>query len=158
MHDKKDVPQPASDEEWARVRKEFVDRATNVTGRGRAISQAPTQPQLLSILPDEAPKWVNQPLTAEATSDRGSGGKLRTARAAEDKAVIELRKKIDDLALSSSQTIGQAAKQNKSLSDAVDQALQRAKPYKVDYRGDGSVSVKVMLDARDLWNALESGE
>jgi hypothetical protein len=158
MHDKKDVPQPASDEEWARVRKEFVDRATNVTGRGRAISQAPTQPRLLSILPDEAPKWVNQPLTAEATSDRGSGGKLRTARAAEDKAVIELRKKIDDLALSSSQTIGQAAKQNKSLSDAVDQALQRAKPYKVDYRGDGSVSVKVMLDARDLWNALESGE
>jgi hypothetical protein len=158
MHDKKDVAQPASDEEWARVRKEFVDRATNVTGRGRAVLEAPTQPQLLSILPDEAPKWVNQPLTAEATAEHGNRGKLLTARAAEDKAKGELRKKIDDLALSSSQTIGQASKQSKALGEAVDQALQHAKPYKVDYRGDGSVSVKVMLDARDLWNSLEAGE
>jgi hypothetical protein len=158
LHDKKDVPQPGSDEDWSRVRKEFVDRATNVTGRGRAVSHAPTQPQLLSILPDEAPKWVNQPLTAEATSERASGGKLRTARAAEDKAIVELRKKIDDLALSSSQTVGQASKQSKSLDEAIDQALQHAKPYKVDYRGDGSVSVKVMLDARDLWNSLQTGE
>jgi hypothetical protein len=159
MHDKKDVPQPASDEEWARVRKEFVDRAANVTGRGRAVSPSPTQPQLLAVLPDEAPKWINQPLTAEATtSDRSNGGKLRTARAAEDKAIGELRKKIADLPLSSSQTIGGATKQNKALGDAIDQALQRAKPYHVDYRGDGSVSVKVMLDARDLWNALQSGD
>jgi hypothetical protein len=158
LHDKKAVPQPASDEDWLRVRKEFVDRATNVTGRGRAVSQAPTQPQLLAILPDEAPKWINQPLTAEATSDRASGGKLRTARAAEDKAITELRKKIDALPLTSSQTIGAVTKQNKSLGDAIDQALQHAKPYKVDYRGDGSVSVKVMLDARDLWDALQSGQ
>jgi hypothetical protein len=159
LHDKKNVAQPASDEEWARVRKEFVDRPTNVTGRGRAVSEAASKPQLLSILPDEAPKWVTQPLTAEATADRGNGGKLRTARSAEDKAVAELRKKIDDLALSSSQTIGQAAKANKPLDTAVDQALlQHAKPYKVDYRSDGSVSVKVMLDARDLWNAMQNGE
>jgi hypothetical protein len=129
-----------------------------VTGRGRAVSQAPTQPQLLSVLPDEAPKWVNQPLTAEAASDRAGGGKLRTARAAEDKAIGELRKKIDGLALSSDRTIGQATKQNKGLSDAVDLALQRAKPYKVDYRADGSVSVKVTLDARDLWGALQNSE
>ena len=123
------------------LRKEFVDRATNVTGRGKAVPQAPTEPQLLSALPDKVPKWVNQPLTAEAISDRASGGKLRTARAAEDKAIGELRKKINDLALSSEQTIGQASKQSKALNDAIDQALQHAKPYKVDYRSDGSASV-----------------
>lgn len=158
LHDKKNVPQPASDEEWARVRKEFVDRPTNVTGRGRAVSEAASKPQLLSVLPDEAPKWVSQPLTAEATAEHANGGKLRTARAAEEKAKEELRKKIDALYLTASQTIGDAAKQNKPLDSALDQALERAKPYKVDYRSDGSVNVKVILDGRDLWNAMQNGD
>jgi hypothetical protein len=158
LHGRKDVAQPASDEAWSQVRKQFVDRATNVTGRGRAVSQSSSQPQGLAMVPEAAPKWVSQSLQAEAAADRTSGGKLRTARAAENKAIDELRKTIDELPLSGSQTIGQAARHNKQIDEAVSQALQRAKPFKVDYHENGSVTVKVNLDPRDLWNALQQSE
>ncbi|MEO7155945.1 MAG: hypothetical protein ABI039_00200 [Vicinamibacterales bacterium] len=158
LHDRKEVAQPPNDEAWSSVRKVFVDRANNVTGRSKAISQSASQPQGLPLLPARAPGWASQPQTAEATADAQAGGKLRTARAAEAKAVAKLRKAIEELRLSSSQTISQAEKQSKALQAAVDQALQQAKPYKVDYRGDGSVNVRVMLEGRDLWDSLQQAE
>jgi hypothetical protein len=65
----------------------------------------------------------------------------------------ELRKQIDGLAIGST-TLGEAAKQNAGIERALGQAMSRARTYKIDYLPDGSVNVKVSLDARDLWDEL----
>jgi hypothetical protein len=51
-------------------------------------------------------------------------------------------------------SIGEAAKQDPRIADAVDRVLLRARIYKVEYRADGSVMVRMMIDSRDLWYEL----
>jgi hypothetical protein len=51
-------------------------------------------------------------------------------------------------------TLGEAATRSPAVAAAIDSVLRKAKPYKVDFLADGSVAVKMILDPRDLWDAL----
>jgi hypothetical protein len=87
---------------------------------------------------------------AEGTAE-ARDTKLKTARVAETAAEDALRKIVDALPLTPTMTIGDAAKKSTAIANAVDHCLAGARPYKVDYRTDGSVSVKSSMNPRELW-------
>jgi hypothetical protein len=68
--------------------------------------------------------------------------------------VAEFRFQFGQLPLDGAMTVGQAARQDPAVERAVEQAVRRAKVYKIDYRADGGANIKVSLDARDLWDEL----
>jgi hypothetical protein len=90
---------------------------------------------------------------AEGTAD-SRGSKLKTARVAESAAVDALRDAIYALPLNGTMTIGDAVKKSPTIAQAVDRCLAGARPYKVDYRADGSVSVKSSMNPRELWEEI----
>jgi hypothetical protein len=81
----------------------------------------------------------------------GRDSKLKTARVAEANAEDVLRKMVYALPLTTTMTIGDAAKKSTAIANAVDHCLAGARPYKVDYRADGSVLVKSSMNPRELW-------
>ena len=101
-----------------------------------------------------APAWVDQQIDADgAGSPRGS--RLKAARAAEADAQAKLRAKVDALSMpAGGATIGDTAKQDSRVNDAVARAISRARPAKVDYPPDGSARVHVTLDLRDVWEEI----
>jgi hypothetical protein len=125
-------------------------------GRATASAAPPTTAAPTIELPNQPPAWTEQPLMAEGTAD-ARGSKLKTARVAESAAVEALRVTINALPLTSSITIGDAAKRSPAIAQAVERCLADARPYKVDYRADGSVLVKSSLNPRELWAEI-SGE
>jgi hypothetical protein len=62
-----------------------------------------------------------------------------------------LRDTIGTLPIKRDLTIDQAIKQDPRIGEAVNRALLRARVYKVDYRADGSVVVRMSIDSRELW-------
>ncbi len=122
---------------------------------GTASVNLPQKPEVAAVanpIPDQPPQWIEHALNTQA-SESYKGSQLKTARLAENGAMDLLRAKIDKLELSST-TIGDAAKQNPAVERAVEQAMGRAHAYKIEYLPDGSASVKVTLDPRDLWESL----
>jgi hypothetical protein len=113
----------------------------------------PAEPVAPANIPSQPPTWINQALNSESTA-AFQGSRLKTARQAENDAIDALRVKVDALPLASS-TIGQAAHHDPAVERAVLQSLDRARAYRIDYLPDGSVKVKVSLDPRDLWQALQ---
>jgi hypothetical protein len=83
----------------------------------------------------------------------GSGvNRLKAARAAEDVALAQLRKKIDALSLGDS-TVGQAAKADPRIERAVAGVVRRAPTSRVQYGAD-SANVRVSLDLGLLWREI----
>jgi hypothetical protein len=126
-------------------------------GRAAASASAPTTAVVVIDIPAQPPSWTEQPLMAEGTAD-ARGSKLKTARIAESAAVDALRVTIDALPLNSRMTIGDAVKKSPTIARAVDRCLSEARPYKVDYRADGSVSVKSSMNPRELWAEISERE
>ena len=120
------------------------------SGRAAASAAAPTTAVFAIDLPNQPPAWTEQTLMGEGTAE-ARGSKLKTARVAEAAAVDALRTTVDALPLTSTLTIGDAVKKSPSIAKAVDRCLDRARPYKVDYRADGSVLVKSSMNPRELW-------
>jgi hypothetical protein len=56
--------------------------------------------------------------------------------------------------LSEGVTLGEAMERDANVRRAVDRALLRARAFKVDYDADGSVTLKMALDPRELWSDL----
>jgi len=119
-------------------------------GRAAASASAPTTTFFSVALPNQPPGWTEQPLMAEGTAE-ARDTKLKTARVAETAAEDALRKIVDALPLTPTMTIGDAARKSTAIANAVDHCLAGARPYKVDYRADGSVSVKSSMNPRELW-------
>jgi hypothetical protein len=128
----------------------FAQLPSVSVGRAAASASGPTTAVFAVELPSQPPPWTEQPLMAEGAAD-ARGSKLKTARVAESAAVDALRDTIDALPLTSTMTIGDAAKKSPAIKQAVERCLSRARPYHVDYRADGSVSVKSGMNARELW-------
>jgi hypothetical protein len=61
------------------------------------------------------------------------------------------------LTLPSGGTIGQSEKTDPRIAQAVDRALRHVEVAKVIYDPDGSVSVRVVLEAQQVWNELLDG-
>jgi protein-disulfide isomerase len=129
-------------------------------GGGGAVAggagAAPVAVQHAAVnVPGAAPDWVERQMEAEGTGT-AKGSQLKAARAAEADATNKLRAKLDPLQLTSGQTIAQAVAADKTLENALDRALVKARTTNVEYHGLDSATAKVQLDLRDVWREIES--
>lgn len=150
-----------ADVDWGRVR----DRVAGAIGtgvgvakvadgrlQGGAVDQGATAAAAQVRLPAQPPEWVWKQLDADARAG-GGGSALKCARAAEGAAVEKLRAQVNGLSLGD-MTVGEAGKRDGRIADAVSRGLARARVYKSDYHADGTVTVYVSLDLRDVWEEL----
>jgi hypothetical protein len=151
----KQVALPPGEAGWKRLQEQVELRMAAPEGQSVVASAAPATAHGNVAIPETPPSWVGESLDAEGTS-RSIGILLRTARAAEAKADERLAGKVNDLPLGQSLTLGQAARQDPRIAEAVSRALERAKPFKVDYDYPeaGAVRVNVTLDLADVWHEL----
>lgn len=128
-----------------------------VVGRASVASsaEAPTLMRGPAVVFRGMPAWASgDAITAEASATSVNGSRLRTARAAEQKASEALQKKVLELKLDGTTTINQAGDKDARIADAVTRAIGRARTYQVDYNPDGSATVRLSLDPNDLIDEL----
>ncbi|MBC8105041.1 MAG: hypothetical protein H7Z14_00500 [Anaerolineae bacterium] len=106
-----------------------------------------------NLVPAQPPRWVFDQIDASGSA-KFRNSPLHTKQDAEDSATDAIRSKLLAMKLSEGLTLGEAADRDPAIRAAVDRALSRARTFKVDYDSDGSVSVKMMLDPRELWTDL----
>lgn len=144
----------AQEADWARIRKELAGRMVAAVGRGRVeVQPQAVRPAAPLLLPDGAPQWVERQVSAEGTA-KVSGSRLRAARSAEQKAIEQLEAQVQALPLTAKQTVGEAAKVDANLRQRLSLVLALARTDRVDYAEDGTVSVRVSMELRDVWEAL----
>jgi hypothetical protein len=141
--------------DWKSVNEQIDVLPASVVGSGAAYVAGPGTTLPSIVLPLQSPDWVDRQLQAEASAS-GGGSRLKVGHSAEADAVGKLRDQFLQLHLDSSITLGDAARSDPQLNQAVDRALQHAHTYRVDYRADGSVKVQMTLDLRDAWDALRA--
>jgi hypothetical protein len=161
LEGQKAVSLPQSDEEWERVRKDFLAAFQPAQGRATAKIEPKDSPipRGKGFLPTQrlAPNWVGDDVVVEGTATAtgtSAAAKLKARQKAEADAREDLRKRIESLRFDDDTTIGQAAKQDPRLEAAVRRAIDRTRPSKTDYRADGTVVVHFVHDLRDLWDEL----
>jgi hypothetical protein len=149
------VPAPRDDAGWARLRDEVVRRIERVVGRGFVPRReaAAAAPVAQVAIPRDPPAWANGQITAVGEAAAG-GPRLLVARSAESKAIGNLRTRIEKYPLTDTLTVGDAARQDPRLAEALDRGLARARTQKVDYGTAGAVTVRIGLDLRDVWYEL----
>jgi hypothetical protein len=158
----KDVPLPPDEREWGRVKDDFERRMVTPIGRavvpmdggaGEAVIAAPKP----LALPSHTPAWAHRRLEATG-SGMTRGSKLMAARDGEAAAEAKLRRQIEELELTPTQTVGQAAKADPRVERAINRALARTRIAKADYHADDSAEVSVYLDLGDFWQELRDAE
>jgi hypothetical protein len=150
----KNLPLPADEETWGRLRDRMLQQLAPAEGVGRLPDEKGIPSHPATMVLSTPPDWVDRQLDAEGNA-QPAGSKLRAARNAEIDARAKLEAQIQNLKLTDQQTLEQAAKQNPLIRDAVVRALRRARIYKSDYFADGSVTVRMSMDLRDLWEELQ---
>lgn len=151
------VPTPTTEAQWNHLRDEVTQRVARAVGRSyvpqnlRPATSAPIAAARVA-LPDRAPEWVFDTLDVEGSA-AGSGRSLKTARLAEDDAVNKLRGQLYGFRFNEHQTLGDAAKKDPRVEDAVSRSLLRAHTYRLARRDDG-VTVRMTFDPRELWDEL----
>lgn len=150
----KDVTVPTSQAGWDWLEGQVTARAAPAMGVG--VAQPGNQPAVAAgvAVPLQPPAWANQLAQAEATSPARPPNQLKTARAAEAMAMEKLRRQIEALPLDSKTTLGQAARHDPRIEQAILHAMKHARPYQVDYGDKGAVTVYVGLNLADLWSQL----
>lgn len=143
------------DEALSRLRNEFSTRTADATGRAKVGAAAPPERPTAFILPTQPPAWVFQSLDVEAVAAR-SDSPLRTKSMAERSATESFRAKVGALRLDQNITLEDAMRSDPRLAEAVNRILLRARVHKVEYRADGGVMVRMMIDARELWQELQN--
>lgn len=106
-----------------------------------------------AVIPTRPPEWVKQMLESTGTA-AGGESRLKAARLAEDAALDQLQKQIESLPLTNDLTVGAYAGQNADAGHMIQDLMRRARVSKISYLPDGSASVRVVFDPRDLWDAL----
>jgi hypothetical protein len=154
---------PADETARARLRAEFDRRFASTDALGgayvtefgeAAAPRAPAAPEPVA-LPAQPPEWVRGQLDGEGGAASGTS-RLRAQQTAQIRALAALRTKIGQLPLNDELTIDQAMKLDPRIAQAVENALVRARVYKVDFREDGSVRARLSMEAADLWDELTS--
>lgn len=134
-----------------RLRIQIGGKLNTVTGRAKAGDAVQSRATL--TLPSTPPEWTRESITIAGTS-KARGSRLMTARNAEDLALASLRNTLESLPLNGSRSVGEWAKQDSSVRRVLDDMMIRAKVTKIDYAPDGSATVRLTLDPRDLWDEL----
>jgi hypothetical protein len=140
---------------WGRLKEQFVSKFTPSEGRAAvaaAVTTGPAPAAQLAAIPLDPPRWANQSLEASGESDVAG---LKGARAAETKALEDLRRQIAGLQLSGATTIGEAARNDPRVARALDEALRQAKVSRITYQPD-HVNVRLGLDLEQLWQLLSA--
>ncbi|MEO6437310.1 MAG: hypothetical protein ABIP55_16325 [Tepidisphaeraceae bacterium] len=145
---------PVNDAVWAKAREAFVARLAPMSCRGSARAGAGKSRPSTVELPRSPPQWIDRHLDAHGTSP-ARGSHLKAARAAEADATENLRAQLDPLALTAGLTVGDAARQDKQIADAIDRALVGARTTRVEYVDGGGARVTVSLPLRNLWDELQ---
>jgi hypothetical protein len=174
----REISLPRNEGEWGEVKDQFRRRMAAPVGRGSPPEEraadvgrgdgwgpgfAPRRAFGLRpdrrgddgiVIPGRPPEWVGRQVDADGTagSDRG---RLHAARNAEADAEKALRKLVEDLPLSRDLTVGQAAKNDRRVGRALDEALGRARIGQTKYHEDGTATVRLYLELEDVWYALE---
>lgn len=152
-----DVRLPQDEAGLTRLRTEFVQRMASPDGRATVSRPAGNAAPGQSLeLPPQPPDWITRQLDADGAT-RPAGKPLATQRVAQDRAMDSLRSQIGKLALTDELTIDQASKIDPRIDEAVNRALVRARVFKVEYDSDGSVHVRMTLDARVVWDEIANG-
>jgi hypothetical protein len=142
---------PQTDADWNRLRNDLYAALGEPVGTGYAMpQQAPPAPEARAV--NELPAWVRQQIDATGQSPPVKSA-LLTARAAERNAQADLRKQVEALVIDKD-TLGKLAESDPRVAQAIDRAMIRARLYKTDYLGDGSVAVKVSLELKYVWEEL----
>jgi hypothetical protein len=164
-----DLGFPRDEKSLSELRRQIVHRVEPTTGG--AVAEAPAgggaanDPGRKNVVPPrdpgrgaveiprEAPRWTREQLDVHASS-KPLEGRLKTARAAEKVAREQLRRQIDDLPLTRSMTLGEAARRDSRINDAIDGVVKRARTRKTNYLSDGGAEVYFTLDLRDVWYGI----
>lgn len=157
-----EVPAPRDEAEWQRLRDDVVRRLRSPVGGRSTVTidrRVELRPRVRVALPQQPPKWAGQDLNADGQAAAGAaaGGRLRLSHQARGEAIKDLRRQIEALPLGEGRTLGEAAAEDPEIAAAIDRSLLRARPHKVDWGDNGkSVSVRVGLDLRHLWQELHA--
>lgn len=164
VDDREDLPFPGDEEARRELRARVLRRVEPAVGRARAKGELDgggggAQPASdAASIPADPPRWVVRHADAKGAASPPVAGnsRLKTARAAEKAARRELSRQIDGLPLSRDLTLGDAARRDGRLRDAIVRTLRRAKVSKVNYLAGGSAEVSISLDLRELWYELDT--
>jgi hypothetical protein len=104
-------------------------------------------------MPSHAPEWATGEIDIKASADGALKDRLRTARIAETDAITVLRQRVQALPLDHS-TIGELAKKDPQIDQAITRTLSRLPPAKAEYGANGRASVHVHLTLDQLWAEL----
>jgi len=153
-----DFPQPTA-AQWQQVRQEVARRLVPASGVGHVaagvtLEQTATTRGLF-VIPDQPPEWIGRQMEAEGVI-HAQGSQLKGARAAEHRAIRQLTELVNNLPLTPERTLGDAARNDPAVAQAITQALRHAHTDRAEYRADGGVSVRMSLDLRDLWQELDA--
>jgi hypothetical protein len=160
--DRKDLGFPTEPDARDRLRLDVIRRVEPTVGRGfakghaggvRANGAAPVQRAMMAA---DIPRWIGEQRDGNGSSPRVAGGPLKARLAAENAARADLRGKLERLKLSDNRTLGEAAKADPHVRDAIDRAVNGARARKVKYLSDGGAEVIYSLDLRDLWYQLDA--
>jgi hypothetical protein len=154
--DRKDLGFPTDADARDRLRMDVIRRIEPTVGRAFAKGHNPGAAAPPAPEPMEIPRWIGEQRDGKGTSPRVAGGQLKARLAAENAARADLRKQIGDLPLSRKLTLGEAARHDPRIREAVDKALNGARARKVKYLSDGGAEVTFSLELRDLWNQLDA--
>jgi hypothetical protein len=152
---------PTNPDGWEHLRQEVLHDAAPAIGRSVAIPDKAAPPPATGAapargLPRMPPAWVNQQIEADGAAQGAQRDLLKTARAAEEKALADLRSRIDQLPVADT-TLGKLAQQDERLQQAIKRTLRRTPATKVHYDPPrGAASVHVVLSLEQLWRELDA--
>jgi hypothetical protein len=143
--------------DWPKVTTQIESLPGSFAGTATAVIE-PVASNLPTIaLPLTPPEWVDQELDAEGTASSG-GSRLKVGLVAQTSAEENIRGQLLQLHIDANTTLGEAAKSDPHLSQAIDKAMKHTRAGRVDYFADGSVRVRISLNLRDAWDELRAGE
>jgi hypothetical protein len=154
----KDFPQPTA-AQWQRVREAVAGRVGPAVGVGHVMA-GPAAPRMATtqaadLIPDQPPEWVGRQIEADGVI-KAEGSRLKGARAAEQRAIQQIARQVDELPLAEHVKIGEAARSNGDVEQAIERALGQAHTDRAQYGEDGSVTVRMSLDLREVWQELDA--
>jgi hypothetical protein len=132
----------------------FTATGTSVTSLAATVrTTAPATQSDATVLPADPPAWVGTLLDAEGEAP-ATGARLHTVRAAERVALDDLKRQVEALPVTSDKTVADVLLASPELGDSLRAVVRQARVTKVYYLADGSVRLRVNLDAAAVWRAL----
>jgi hypothetical protein len=155
MERERKQPLPTGPADWEQLRQQVEGRMAVATGSAVAAPGAGGPRRSGVAIPAEKPRWADDAMDARATAS-SPGGPLRAARAAKALASQQLRTKVNALTLTPGVTLGDAARQDPRIEEALARGIERAQISRVEYDAPrrGDVTTRLTLNLEDVWREL----